>query len=214
MPRRFDAVLFDFGGVLVSSPFDVMDAVGPGALELFLGDYTVDGDHPWHRLERGEIPFQEYWDDLLVRAVEAGIDLDPAKLANLYPRLVVQEPVVDRVRSLRAEGYATAIVTNNVREFGDSWRSKIPLAELFDVVVDSCEVGIRKPNPAIYLLTLDLLGGVPPGRALFLDDAPGNVDGARAAGLTAIHVSSPEQALAQLDELLMSASTNEASTHE
>lgn len=202
MARRFDAVLFDFGGVIVSSPFALMEAVGPGALELFLGDYDEDSDHPWHRLERGEMPFQDYWDDVLVRAEAAGVDLDPKRLAGLYGRLEVHEPVVARVRSLRAEGYLTAIVTNNVREFGSAWRSKVPLDELFDVVVDSCEVGMRKPNPRIYHYALDQLGGVPPERAVFLDDAPGNVVGARAAGLTAIQVDSYEQALAQLEQLL------------
>jgi putative hydrolase of the HAD superfamily len=200
--RRFDAVLFDFGGVIVSSPFALLDAVGPGALELFLGDYDEDNDHPWHRLERGEMAFQDYWDDVLMRATAAGVDLDPTRLAGLYGRLDVHEPVVERVRSLRADGYLTAIVTNNVREFGSAWRSKVPLDELFDVVVDSCEVGMRKPNPRIYLHALEQLGGVLPDRAVFLDDAPGNVTGARAAGLAAIHVTSFEQALAELEQLL------------
>lgn len=203
--RRFDAVLFDFGGVLVSSPFDVMAAAGPGAFELFVGDYAMDGDHPWHRLERGEIAFQDYWDDLLVRAEAAGVTLDTAQMAGFYGRLSVHEEMVDRVRSLRRQGYRTALVTNNVREFGEAWRSKLPLDDLFDTVVDSCEIGMRKPNPRIYLHALELLGGVAPERAVFLDDAPGNVAGAEAAGLHAILVSSYEQALEQLEQLLQSA---------
>lgn len=203
--RPFDAVLFDFGGVLVSSPFDLVAEAAPGALELFMGDYAGDNDHPWHRLERGEIAFQDYWEDLLVRADDAGIVLDPAKMAGFYGKLTVHDEVVARVRSLRSEGYRTAIVTNNVREFSETWRSKLPLDELFDVVVDSCEVGMRKPNPRIYLHALELLGGVAPARAVFLDDAPGNVAGAEAAGLRAILVSSYEQALQQLEQLLQSA---------
>jgi putative hydrolase of the HAD superfamily len=200
--RRFDAVLFDFGGVLVGSPFDAMAAAAPGALDLFLGDYAGDDDHPWHRLERGEMALADYWADLLVRAAEAGIEVDAAKLAGLYGQLDVRPRIVDRVRSLRAEGYRTAIVTNNVREAGDTWRAKLPLGELFDAVVDSCEVGMRKPNPAIYLHALALLD-VSPSRAVFLDDAAGNVAGAEAAGLTAILVGpSDDEALAALDAVL------------
>jgi epoxide hydrolase-like predicted phosphatase len=200
--RRFDAVLFDFGGVLVGSPFAAMDDAAPGALDLFLGDYAGDGDHPWHRLERGEMALADYWADLLVRAEAAGVEVDATKLIGLYGKLDVRPRMVDRVRSLRADGYRTAIVTNNVKEAGDTWRAKLPLDELFDAVVDSCEVGMRKPNPAIYQHALGLLG-VPPARAVFLDDAPGNVAGAQAAGLTAILVGpSDDEALAALDAVL------------
>jgi putative hydrolase of the HAD superfamily len=198
-----EAVLFDFGGVLVSSPFDAMAAAGPGALELFVGDYALDGDHPWHRLERGEISLAVYWEDLQQRAAAAGIEIDAAKLAGFYGRLEVHHDVVDRVRTLRAEGLRTALVTNNVREAGEAWRSRIPLDELFDAVVDSCEIGMRKPNPRIYLHALELLGGVAPAAAVMLDDAPGNVAGAEAAGLIGIRVGpDPAVALADLDALL------------
>jgi putative hydrolase of the HAD superfamily len=110
--------------------------------------------------------------------------------------------MVEVVRRLRSDGYRTALVTNNVREFGDTWRAMVPLAELFDVVVDSCEVGMRKPNPAIYHHALAALGDVAPERAVFLDDAPGNVDGARRAGLAAILVDDPDEAIEALWELL------------
>jgi putative hydrolase of the HAD superfamily len=109
-----------------------------------------------------------------VRAAEAGIEVDAGRLAGLYGQLDVRPRMVERVRSLRAEGYRTAIVTNNVREASDTWRAKLPLDELFDAVVDSCEVGMRKPNPAIYLHALALLD-VPPARAVFLDDVLGCV---------------------------------------
>jgi len=201
-----EAVLFDFGGVLVSSPFDAMAAAGPGALELFVGDYAVDGDHPWHRLERGEITMADYWTDLQARAQVAGVELDVSKLTGFYGRLEIHDGVVERVRALRAEGYRTGLVTNNVREAGDQWRSRLPLDELFEVVVDSCEVGMRKPNPRIYLHALDLLGDVAPAATVFLDDHPGNVAGAEAAGLRGILVGpDPAGALAELDALLAEA---------
>jgi putative hydrolase of the HAD superfamily len=207
--RAIDAVLFDFGGVLIGSPFAAIGAVGEAGghdaaevLEAMMGDYATDTDHPWHRLERGEIGVAEYGEFVRRQLAERGMELDFSALARLYRDLGIHHDVVDAARRLRARGYRTALVTNNVREFGDSWRALVPLDELFDVVVDSSEVGMRKPNPAIYHHALELLGGVAPERAVFLDDAPGNVAGARAAGLHAILVEDPAAALAELDALL------------
>jgi HAD superfamily hydrolase (TIGR01509 family) len=70
------------------------------------------------------------------------------------------------------------------------------------VIVDSSDVGVRKPNPAIFAIALDRLGGVAPSAAVFLDDAPGNVAGAQAAGLHAILVEDVAGALVELDALL------------
>ena len=66
------------------------------------------------------------------------------------------------MHELRAAGYRTGLVTNNVKEASGQWRVLVPVDELFEVIVDSSEVGMRKPNPAIYLHALDLLGGVRP----------------------------------------------------
>jgi epoxide hydrolase-like predicted phosphatase len=206
--RAYDAVLFDFNGVVTSSPFVHMGRIGEGAgippedvLEFMLGPYHEDTDHAWHRLERGEISIVEYGADLYTRAADAGLDLDFASLRDLMGRLDVHDVMVERIRSLRAEGYKTALVTNNVREAAQQWRDIVPLDELFDVVVDSSEVGLRKPNPAIYHHALELLG-VPPGRAVFLDDAEGNVAGAVRAGLAAVLVDDPVAAIVELDALL------------
>jgi putative hydrolase of the HAD superfamily len=206
-----EAILFDFNGVLTTSPFEHMAALGTDngvdaevVLELMLGPYDEDTDHAWHRFERGEITVVEYGTDLLERAAAAQIEIDFTQLADLMSRLEVHDVVVDRVRELRSAGYRTALVTNNVKEASKQWRVLVPVEELFEVVVDSSEVGMRKPNPAIYLHALDLLGGVAPDRAVFLDDAPGNVAGARRAGLHAVLVDAaePSGALAQLDVLL------------
>lgn len=205
------AVLFDFNGVLTTSPFAQMAALGDDhgidgqvVLELMLGPYDEDTDHAWHRFERGEITAAEYGVDLFARAAEAEIDIDFTRLADLMSRLEVHEVVVERVRALRAAGYRTGLVTNNVKEASGQWRSLVPVDELFEVVVDSSEVGMRKPNPAIYLRALELLGGVAPDEAVMLDDAEGNVAGARRAGLHAILVDAddPTGALAELDALL------------
>jgi len=210
-PGRIRAVLFDFTGVVTTSPFATIGSIGDDAgvdadvvLELMLGDYTVDSDHPWHRLERGEISIVDYAADVQVRAAEAGLELDFDRLRNLMGDLQVQPVTVATVRSVRQAGYATALVTNNVQEAGDQWRDKVPLDELFDVVVDSSHVGVRKPDPAIYHLTLERLGGVAPEHGVFLDDHPGNIAGAHRAGLHALLVddADPAAAMAALIELL------------
>ncbi len=177
---------------------------GQVVLDLMLGPYDEDTDHAWHRFERGEITAAEYGADLFQRAAAAKLELDFTKLGDLMSRLEVHDIVVERVRLLRAGGYRTGLVTNNVKEASGQWRVLVPVDELFEVIVDSSEVGMRKPNPAIYLHALDLLGGVEPDAAVFLDDAPGNVAGARRAGLQAILVDAaePAGALAELDELL------------
>jgi epoxide hydrolase-like predicted phosphatase len=177
---------------------------GQVVLDLMLGPYDEDTDHAWHRFERGEISAAEYGADLFQRAADAKVELDFTKLGDLMSRLEVHDVVVERVRALRAGGYRTGLVTNNVKEASGQWRVLVPVDELFDVIVDSCQVGMRKPNPAIYLHALDLLGGIEPEAAVFLDDAPGNVAGAERAGLHAILVDAaePAGALAELDELL------------
>ena len=210
-PGRIRAVLFDFTGVITTSPFGRIGSIGhetgvasEAVLELMLGDYSVDSDHPWHRLERGEISVIDYAVDVQSRADQIGLDLDLDSLRNLMGDLDVWPVTVATIRDVRAAGYATALVTNNVKEAGEQWRDKVPLDELFDVVVDSSHVGLRKPNPAIYQLTLDRLGGVAPEHAVFLDDHPGNIAGAHRAGLHALLVddADPAPALAALTELL------------
>jgi putative hydrolase of the HAD superfamily len=194
-------VLFDFAGVLTSSPWGPMTAAGGGDLELLIGPYEEDGDHPWHQVERGEIGIAEWATEVARRAAETGAEVDFSLLQSMLGEMVIHTQVLDRIRALRAEGFRIGLVTNNVREASATWRALIPLDELFDVVVDSCEVGMRKPNPAIYHHALDLLDSEP-SAAVFLDDSPGNVAGAVRAGLQAIHVVDPDDALAELDRLL------------
>jgi putative hydrolase of the HAD superfamily len=113
--------------------------------------------------------------------------------------------IVERVRAIREAGYRTALVTNNVAEFGDGWRGLIPVDELFEVVIDSCRVGLRKPDPRIFRLALEQLDGVRPEQAVFLDDFEAHVAGARRLGMHGIVVGEDRtEALAQLDELLAS----------
>ena len=114
-----------------------------------------------------------------------------------------RETVVAATRSLRERGLRTALVTNNAREFSAGWRSLIPIAELFDAVIDSSEVGVRKPDPAIFGLALRELGGIAPEQAIFLDDFPGNVAAARRLGMHGVLVEDdPSSALAELERLI------------
>ena len=201
-PGAISTVLFDFAGVLTSSPWGAMAAAGGGNIELLIGAYEEDTDHPWHRVERGELAIADWVVEVAALGTAAGVEIDFAPLQALLGEMTVHTLVVDRVRDLRQRGYLLGLVTNNVREGSATWRAMVPVDELFDVVVDSSEVGMRKPNPAIFHHALELLGGVDPSAAVFLDDSPGNVAGARRAGLHAIQVDDPEAALVELDELL------------
>jgi epoxide hydrolase-like predicted phosphatase len=205
------AVLFDFGGVYTSSPFAVFEeaAVELGAapehvLGLVFGPYDRDTDHPWHRLERGEVTLLEAREAIMALASQAGLAFDPlAILARMATTGGAREAVVAATRALRERGLRTALVTNNAREFSRGWRTLIPIAELFDAVIDSSEVGVRKPDPAIFALALRELGGVAPEHAVFLDDFPGNVAAARRLGMQAVLVEAdPTAALAELERLL------------
>lgn len=195
-------VLFDFAGVLTTSPWGALAAAGGGDLELMIGPYDEDTDHPWHRVERGELDIADWITEITLLAAGAGVEVDFAPLQALLGEMQVHDQVIERIRELKARGYRLGLITNNVREGSAAWRAMVPVDELFEVVVDSSEVGMRKPNPAIFLHALELLGGIAPAQAVFLDDAPGNVVGARRAGLHAIHVDDPAVALRELDELL------------
>lgn len=211
MPRRYDAVLFDFGGVFTPSPFGAFEAVARElgveprvVLEIVFGPYELDTDHPWHRLERGELGLGDARTEIMELAKARGLSLDPIQvLVRMSGGGVTREPLIARTRALRAEGYRTALVTNNAREFGPSWRNLLPLSELFDAVVDSSAVGVRKPNPAIFERALAEIGGVAASRSIFLDDHPGNVAGAERLGMQGVLVGDdPSAALARLESLL------------
>ncbi len=92
------------------------------------------------------------------------------------------------VNELRVHGVRTSLVTNNVAEFRSRWWGVLPFGELFDDIVDSHEVGVRKPSPAIYELAMRRVGLDDPSRGVFLDDAARNVAGACAVGLHGILV--------------------------
>jgi epoxide hydrolase-like predicted phosphatase len=204
----FDAVLWDYGGIFTASPFAAAHAyarsqdVDPAHMvEIVFGAYDSDTDHAWHQLERGEISFADALTRIKAAAEAAGFRFDTGEMFSMMVTDEIDRGlVVEAVRMVRAKGLRTAIVTNNIREYGDAWRGQFPLDELFDAVVDSCEEGVRKPDPAIFRTALDRLGVDDATRAIFLDDFPGNVDAARAMGMHGILVA--DDPTPALDELL------------
>ncbi len=187
-------MIFDVGGVLAAtgrhSDFSRrFPGEDPAVItRIILGDYGEDGDHPWHRLERGEITLAENRRLNREAFQAAGITI-PAPPPGQAPvmEFVLNEPVVQLVHDLKAAGLRLGVLTNNVAEFKEAWRGMLPFDDLFDDIVDSHEVGLRKPNPAIYQLALARLGA-DAGRTAFLDDVPSNVAAAQGVGMLAVQV--------------------------
>ena len=205
-----EAVLFDFGGVFTESPFLAAHEAGEElgidvdvAFDLCFGTYHDDGDHPWHRLERGEMTLEDARLALRTMAIERGYDVDPIDFLMRLARDDEQRPqVVERALAIKASGIRTACVTNNILEFGEGWRSLVPVDALFDAVVDSCHTGVRKPDSRIYRLALDAVD-VDAEAAVFLDDHPANVAAAESLGMRGIVVGRDRlAAFDRLDELL------------
>jgi epoxide hydrolase-like predicted phosphatase len=201
------AVMWDYGGVFMDSPFaavaDVARELGVEPrryLEIIFGPYERDTAHPWHRLERGEVSFGVAREEIIALGRDEGVDSDPLHFFLAMGRGGggTRSEVVELARSIKRDGLPTALVTNNVAEFRAHWRATIPVEELFHHVVDSSEVGLRKPDPKIFELALERLG-VAPRQAVFLDDYEGNVEAARRVGIHGIVVD--EDYGAALDEL-------------
>ena len=158
-----------------------------------------DGRHPLFELEKGTIT-EEHFTERLGDAL--GRPLGPMReiyFDNLHPNT----PMIELMRELRDEGLRMGLLTNNVREWEPLWRAKLPdVEEIFEVIVDSAFVGVRKPDPAIYTLTLDRLGGLRPEECLFVDDVEVNCQAATELGMTAVQFRDNEQAIPEVRQLL------------
>jgi putative hydrolase of the HAD superfamily len=204
-------VVSDFGGVLTSplmsafnrvqDDLDVpVEAYGPAMARSL----ERDGVHPLFALERGEITEAEF----LARlerglAAELGRDVSLRGFGSrLMEALDPNQELFDHFAALRRDrGLRFALCTNNVREWEPLWRSKLPIDDVFEVVIDSGFVGTRKPEPEIYALTLSRLG-LPAASCVFLDDLDVNVDAAREAGMQGIVYRDTAQAITELEALL------------
>ena len=206
--RPIRAVISDFGGVLTNKLIEAFaafqDETGISMEQLGRGMQRVaerDGEYPLFRLERGEISEADFLDNLSW-GLEAELGHRPTlhRFREIYfEALHPNEPMLDLMRELRDRGFRMAILTNNVREWEELWRSKLPLDEIFELIVDSGWVGMRKPQPEIYQLTVKRLGdGLEPAECLFVDDNEQNVEAAQALGMTAIRFHSNEQAIGEI----------------
>jgi putative hydrolase of the HAD superfamily len=176
------AVAFDFGGVLTVPPFAGLEAyaseVGlPAGLltSLFTGNVMA-------QVEIGALTSRQFFKHVCVEcSIGHGVAVDIHALADAAAQGQSLEPDMVRLVEEVHERCATALLTNNVKEA--SWRADFP-HHLFDVEVDSSAVGLRKPDPAAYLLLAERLGR-PATDVAFFDDLEQNVTGARAVGIHA-----------------------------
>jgi putative hydrolase of the HAD superfamily len=202
------AVISDFGGVLTNPLREAFTAwnekigADPGMLGNALQRAAEKrGDHPLFELEKGLLTEDEF--TAIVQA-ELPPEIHLTGFSEIYfEHLHPNEPMISLMRSLRERGMRMAILTNNVREWEPLWRAKLPVDQIFDVIVDSAFVGMRKPEHAIYELTLERLGdGLRASECLFVDDIDVNCVAAAEVGMTPIHYISPEQAIPEIERAL------------
>jgi putative hydrolase of the HAD superfamily len=203
---KIEAIVCDFGGVLttplVESFMAFQDQTGIttetlGKAMQAAGD--AGGDNPLYEMERGEITevaFLETLTDHLEPLL--GHRPEMHRFKEIYFEALEPNPeMIDLMRSLKDEGFQMSMLTNNVREWEPLWRAMLPVDEIFETVVDSGFVGCRKPESRIYELTLERIGR----RAedcLFVDDVLVNIEGARKAGLRAVHFQDNAQAIPEI----------------
>jgi epoxide hydrolase-like predicted phosphatase len=203
-------VISDFGGVLttplVSSFASVQDDTGIPMEELGKAMGRIEekeGKHPLFELETGrvsEVDFLEKLADEL--EPEIGHRPEMHRFAEIYFEALNPNPeMIELMRELKGSGLRMAMLTNNVKEWEPRWRTMLPVDEIFELVVDSAFVGMRKPDAEIYELTLERLGGPAPETCLFVDDIEANVVAARELGLSAVHYRSNDQAIAEIRDI-------------
>jgi putative hydrolase of the HAD superfamily len=200
------AVLWDFGGVILSSPFDAFtqyeeaNRLPPGFLR------TVNATNPdtnsWARIERSEIAVEEFFALFEDECRALGHSVDARAVIALL-RGELRPGMVEALRRCRANGLATAMLTNNVAvdRDGDGHSALGAVLELFDVIIESSKVGVRKPDPRFYQMACEALA-IDPVEAVFLDDLGINLKPARAMGMTTIKVGDPDTAIAELESVL------------
>lgn len=135
-------------------------------------------------------------------SADLGRELDLSRFSEHYfEGLEPNVPMLDELAAVRRAGYRMSLLTNNVREWGVRWRPHVPVDALFDDVCDSSDVGLRKPDPAIYHLACERLG-VAAQECVLIDDFAHNCDAASAIGMATVQLQETAEAIAQLRELL------------
>ncbi len=201
------AVLFDFGGVVTSSPFEAFaryetdNGLPPDLIRTI--NSTDPDDNAWAKLERNDVDADGFARLFEAEALALGHTVSGHAILDCLAGRV-RPAMVAAITAIKDAGFAVACLTNNFapRSSGDQPRSEAAEAmALFDVVVESSVVGIRKPEPGFYTIALEQLG-VEATEAVFLDDLGINLKPARAMGMTTIKVVGAEQALAELSGVL------------
>ena len=197
------AALFDFGGVVLSSPFEAFaryeaeNALPEGFIRRL--NATNHHDNAWARLERSEVDFDTFCSLFEDEARAAGGMLDARQVMALLAG-ELRPAMVEAIRRCRDQ-LKTACLTNNFVVGGAGERRHGEVLDLFDVIIESSRVGVRKPDPRFYEMACQLLG-IEPQEAVFLDDLGINLKPARAMGMTTIKVDDPDVAISELEEVV------------
>ena len=204
-----EAVLWDFGGVILSSPFESFnkyeDAHGLPRDFIRTLNATNPDTNAWAKMERSEVDLAGFCELFEAEARAAGGELvGPDVLAMLRGELRPQ--MVRAQERIKEAGFRQALLTNNFTSEDDDGTgfSRPELAHamgVYDCVIESSKAGVRKPDPAAYQLVLDALQ-IPADRIVYLDDLGINLKPARALGMTTIKVIDPDEALAELSKVL------------
>ncbi|MEM9200865.1 MAG: HAD-IA family hydrolase [Actinomycetota bacterium] len=212
------AVLFDFGGVILSSPFEAFNryeaeiGLPPDTIRHI--NATNPDDNAWAHFERGEYSASAFVSAFEAEARELGFELDGSRvIASL--RGVIRPAMVEALRRCSAT-FKTAMLTNNFKPPTDESGTEAMVADagvdgngaslaeihaLFDEIVESSVVGVRKPEPRFYEIACERLG-VAPSDCVFLDDLGINLKPAKAMGMQTIKVVDPDAALAELEAIV------------
>src|SRR3954464_13120731 len=161
-------------------------AADPDAAE---SEGEIADEPDWHLLEKGQLDMKTYFERVVEKAPAVlGRPLDMDAYGRFWRSTApgVQWMTVHKMRDLKARGLRIGLLTNNVKEFGDNWRAMFPIDELCEEVVDSSNVGLRKPDREIYELTCERLG-VAPEETVFVDDNADNIAAAREFGMVVVH---------------------------
>jgi putative hydrolase of the HAD superfamily len=197
------ATLWDFGGVILSSPFEAFAAyeqahnLPAGVIRRI--NATNPDDNAWAHLERGDVSFDEFCDRFEAEGRVLGAEIDARTVMGLLAG-DLRPAMVEAVRRC-GEKLRTGLVTNNFIMVEEEQSQHPETIDLFDVVIESSKSGLRKPDPRIYELACRELQ-VEPEEVVVLDDLGINLKPARAMGMTTIKVTDPDVALAELEEVV------------
>lgn len=202
-PNGVVAVLFDFGGVMTSSPFDAFakferDNGLPQNIIRKINSTNSD-NNAWALLERSEVNAHQFAELFASEAAALGFEIDGREVLGLLSQEIRPE-MVAALKKIKAAGLKTACLTNNIRS-GESHGIRNDVMDIFDCVIESAVIGIRKPEIGFYTAALEALD-VLATQAVFLDDLGINLKPARQMGMTTIKVSDAESALEALEEIL------------